>query len=63
MGYLSARLENEFGRLVMLTEIGGRIFLGQLQDREAFQIKTSGGDIAAPGSAPLEMLPHFLAVD
>ena len=27
--YQSARLENEFIRLVMLPEIGGRIFLGQ----------------------------------
>jgi len=27
--YVSARLENEFVRLVMLPEIGGRIFLGQ----------------------------------
>ncbi len=29
VGYQSARLENEFVRLVMLPEIGGRIFLGQ----------------------------------
>jgi hypothetical protein len=27
--YVAARLENEFVRLVMLPEIGGRIFLGQ----------------------------------
>ena len=29
MTYQSARLENEFVRLVMLPEIGGRIFIGQ----------------------------------